>query len=96
MENEERNWLVLFDMPPDQEPTKFSAESVKLVNLAAIRHIDQVTPLHVRLNFSETHMVEIHGTAAGELVLCLMSRGITTAGLPFETLNVKSESQEPA
>lgn len=92
LENEERKWLVLVEAPPDQKAEDLSPESMKLINLDMVRHIDQITPTHVRLHFSETHKVEIHGGGAGELVLTLMSRGITTGGIPYPKVDATSES----
>ncbi len=92
MENAERKWLVLDETPPEQKSGKFSLDAIKLINLDLVRHVDQVTPTHIRLHFSETHTVEIHGGGAGELVLALISRGITTGGIPYPKVETMSES----
>jgi hypothetical protein len=80
MDAEDRKWLVILDKLPEEE---FSLKALKFINLDLVRIVDQMTPDHIRLVFSPDQTVEIHGGGAGELVLTLMARGITAAGLPY-------------
>jgi hypothetical protein len=93
--DEARNWLVLYDAP-DGELQEHSLETLRLVNLDTIRSVDRLGPSHVRLNFSETHGIELHGSAAGELLLTLMERGITVTGHPVPKLKEPSKSPNSA
>jgi hypothetical protein len=46
------------------------------LNLDAVRLVDQIRPGHIRLIFSETHLVEINGEGAAGILARISDRAV--------------------
>ena len=56
------------------------------VNLDLARMVDQIQPGHIRLWFSETHKVEIHGNGAATMLARFTDRALKADGSPVEEI----------
>jgi hypothetical protein len=54
------------------------------INLDLIRLVDQIRPGHIRVWFSEAHVVEFGGDGAGGILARLSERALTVDGTPLE------------
>lgn len=76
MEDDDKRQLPNFLFVPGDDGTE------RLVNLDAIKLIDQMAQDHVRLWFSETFKMELNGPFVTDLLLYIVSRNcIAHAGL---------------
>ncbi|HUO29362.1 MAG TPA: hypothetical protein VMU80_09105 [Bryobacteraceae bacterium] len=87
MEDEHRQWLVLAEAPKSEGA---ALESLRFLNLDTVRMAERLEPLRVRLHFSETFSVDVHGQTASELLVMLMQRGVLSDGTPFPRGPVKT------
>jgi hypothetical protein len=63
-------------MITDDSPNR----EIQVINLDAVRIIDQVSHGHIRLWFSETHTMEINGTGAKEIFERIAERAQSASG----------------
>lgn len=70
------------------------ADITGLINLGAVRSVEDISDGYCRLVFSETHSVAINGSGADAVVKLLLKNAISVDGTPFPEFiqNAKTQS----
>jgi len=69
-----------------------------VINLHAVRMVDEIAPGHCRLVFSETHAISLNGSGADAVVSLIFEHAISSDGKPLSELfaTLKSAIQKSA
>ena len=59
---------------------------LSMINLHAVRSIDEIRDGHCRLNFSETHAITLNGNDADEFMALVYRNAITGTGISLDEI----------